>query len=89
MLARLDLRPELILCSPRERAVETVRILQAGGLAGRLVVDEWLASGSEWSDFERALADHHDAQRVLLVGHEPAFSRSVELLPARGQDQAA
>lgn len=76
----LGVRPEVILCSPRERAVESVSILQAGGLGGRLVVDARLVPGAEWSDFEGALADHPEADRVMLVGHEPALSRSAERL---------
>ena len=80
LFVALGVRPEVILCSPRERAVETVRILQEAGLEGGLVVDARLAPGAEWGDLLGALTDHPVAGRVMLVGHEPALSRSAQRL---------
>jgi phosphohistidine phosphatase len=84
LFVALGVRPDVILCSPRERAVETARILQTAGLGGRLVVDARLAPGAEWSDLEGVLADHREADRVMLVGHEPALSSSAERLTNAG-----
>ena len=33
-----------------------------------------------WTDFAAALSDHPGRERFLLIGHEPALSRSVESL---------
>lgn len=80
LLHRLQLRPELLICSPRQRAIESAQILQAAGLGGHLVVDSRLAPGAAWADIARVLADHPGLERVLLVGHEPDLSRSIQLL---------
>jgi phosphohistidine phosphatase len=80
LLRRLDLRPEIVLTSPRDRAVETARILQAGGLGGELITDQRLAPGMDWRELIAALGDHAQSERLLLVGHEPDLSRAVATL---------
>ena len=80
LLRRLDLRQDVVLCSPRQRAIDTATIVQESGLGGRLVVDERLAPGATWSDIERAIAEHAGARRIIVVGHEPDLSRAAQVL---------
>jgi phosphohistidine phosphatase len=76
---RLNLRPDVILSSPR--ALQTAELLAAGIKSSHEpVVDDRLRPGADWSDMARALAAHRDARRVMFVGHEPDFSMAVQEL---------
>jgi phosphohistidine phosphatase len=69
-----DLQPALVLSSPVRRAHETALIVSAH-LRAELVVEPWLACGM---DPERALDElraYREFLSVLIVGHEPDFSR--------------
>lgn len=73
MLADIGWKPDVILTSPKIRAVHTARLI------GRAVdvepTDETrLASAFELGDVRSMLASHPDARRVVLVGHDPDFS---------------
>lgn len=66
--------PEVVLTSPKVRASQTAEITTAGW-AARPISDERLAGGLELDDVRAILADHAPAaQRVMLVGHDPALS---------------
>ena len=78
---RLKLRPEVILSSPLVRAVQTAEIARAElELKAKLQTDERLAPGASWDRMAQAMADHHEAARVMFVGHNPDFEDAVELL---------
>ena len=79
LLARLNLRPDVILSSPLARARRTAEIV-AEALERTVVVDRRLRPGADWGGFARAMVDHPDARRVLFVGHEPDLSQTVALL---------
>ncbi|HTK45392.1 MAG TPA: histidine phosphatase family protein [Patescibacteria group bacterium] len=73
LLADIGWKPDVILTSPKVRAVQTAR------LVGRAVEvtpqdEARLASAFELSDLGSILAAHPDARRVVLVGHDPDFS---------------
>lgn len=72
-MARLEVNLDHCLTSPRRRALETARIAVAA-LGVDVEVSEALAGG----DFDLAeLVAGRD--EVLLVGHEPDFSRAIQL----------
>jgi phosphohistidine phosphatase len=78
---RLNLRPDLVLTSPLQRAVDTAVLLCEGlGLDRRPVASERLRPGASWDDLGRAMAEQPDARRVLFVGHEPDLSSAITLL---------
>jgi phosphohistidine phosphatase len=78
---RLNLRPDVVICSPLLRARQTAELLCQGiGHAAGPMVDERLRPGAGWGHLARATADHPGAGRVLFVGHEPDFSQIVALL---------
>ncbi len=86
LLARLGWPPELVVSSPAERAVATVRIArEAGGWDCPEEHDIRLYEG----DAEvvvgvlHELADSMD--RVLLCGHEPTWSELASLLTGGGR----
>jgi phosphohistidine phosphatase len=73
LLAEIGWKPDVILTSPKVRAAETARIV--GQAVDVKPADEQiLASSFELSDVASVLADHPDARRVVLVGHDPDFS---------------
>jgi len=74
-IARLSLDLRLIITSPLLRAKQTAAIV-ADELRMRdeLVVDDRLANGFNAEVCRAILADHADADSILLVGHEPTMS---------------
>jgi phosphohistidine phosphatase len=73
LLAEIGWKPDVILTSPKVRAAETARIV--GQAVDVKPADEQiLASSFDLSDVATVLADHPDARRVVLVGHDPDFS---------------
>lgn len=78
---QLNLRPDVVLVSPLERAVQTADLLCEGlGLGDGPVVDERLRPGADWERLAQAIADHDDARHVAFVGHQPDLGTAVELL---------
>jgi phosphohistidine phosphatase len=78
---RLNLRPDVVACSPLPRAVRTAELLCEGiGLARPPVPDDRLRPGAGWGEMARVIGSHPDARRVLFVGHEPDLSSAVSLL---------
>lgn len=76
---RLNLRPDLVLCSPLRRAVQTAEIFrESGGVTH--TIDEALRPGASWANFGRAMAAHPEARRVMFIGHEPDLSSAVTAL---------
>ncbi len=78
----LDLTFDLILSSPYARARQTADIVAKGlGLERGLALSALLEPGA---DLEALIADlasrRKDAERVLLVGHEPMLSSLISLL---------
>jgi phosphohistidine phosphatase len=78
---RLNLRPEVVLSSPLPRSLRTAELFVEGvGLSRAPISDERLRPGAGWPDLAQALADHHQARRVMFVGHEPDLSVAIALL---------
>ena len=71
-LAKLEITFQLVVTSPRIRALDTAR-LACAELACDFVVDDALSSGFDLDDalgLAHAAGDH---KRVLFVGHNPDF----------------
>jgi phosphohistidine phosphatase len=85
-MARLGLVPEVIVTSPLLRALETAGIT-AQGLPGRpeVVIDKQLVPGFGVKQLAKILARHVGRQSVMLVGHEPDFSRTIGALIGGGR----
>ena len=84
-LAGRGFRPELLLCSPARRALETLGALRGALGAARPVEEDealYLASAGHLLAKLQALPDA-EAQ-VLVVGHNPGLGELVQLLVERG-----
>lgn len=78
-LATIDHRPDVILSSPKVRAVETAdAVADAFGMA--VVTDPRLAGPLGIRILEEILADAGGRSRPMLVGHDPDFSELASLL---------
>ena len=78
-LAEQRLTPDRVLCSPARRTRETLEaVLQSVGYVEQRLVDGiYEASPGALA----ALADEHaDAERLMLVGHNPGLERLAALL---------
>jgi phosphohistidine phosphatase len=86
-LARLQVRFEAALSSPKQRAVQTATLAleQLGDATGALLeLEPSLAAGLNGERARELLAGLDADARALLVGHEPDFSSVVcELTGAR------
>jgi phosphohistidine phosphatase len=71
-LARLKVRPDLIVTSPLPRASQTAKIA-AEYLKAKVREDELLAPGFGMSELPTIVKRHH-AKALMLVGHEPDFT---------------
>lgn len=70
--------PDLVLTSPLVRARETAELLCKAAKVGPPVVQEWLVCGMRPQEALRELAAYKESmQTVVIVGHEPDFSRLV------------
>jgi phosphohistidine phosphatase len=78
-LHRLKIAPDAILSSPLVRARQTAEIV-APALGREVGIVDRLASGADWEDFLNLLAQWNTASSLMLVGHEPDFSRAAALL---------
>jgi len=78
-LSRAAFEPDVILTSPKLRALQTAEIV-AAALGRELVVEERLGAPLDLAVLERVLADAGHPQRPVLVGHDPDFSELLTLL---------
>ena len=74
-LARLKVRPTLIVTSPLPRAAQTAEIA-ADYLKAKVRKDELLAPGFGMSQLRTALK-RHQAKVLMVVGHEPDFTNVI------------
>jgi phosphohistidine phosphatase SixA len=75
LLSQVGSSPDIIVSSPRKRALETARIV-ARLLRMETTVDERLAGGLSLNVLDRLLGEL-GADRPMLVGHDPDFSSIV------------
>ena len=75
------IRPELVLCSPARRTVETFeRIAPAFGEGVRLLVDDELYGASSEELVHRLQAVPETVSSVMIIGHNPGLQNLAILL---------
>ncbi|MEA2194682.1 MAG: phosphohistidine phosphatase [Solirubrobacteraceae bacterium] len=75
-LVALEITFQLVLTSPRIRALDTAR-LACQELGSDFVIDDSLSSGFAMADALELAADAGEDKRVLFVGHDPDFTQVV------------
>ena len=80
-LARLDVRPDVLITSPMERAQRTAEMVApALGLEDKLSTAPGLGRGFGMRDLRRLLRQHPRAGSIMLVGHNPEFTSVIHKL---------
>ncbi len=75
LLARVNQIPERVLCSSAVRACETVRLaVEAGGWSCSVTVVAEFYGASTDAVLDRVAKEDDALDRLLLAGHEPAWS---------------
>lgn len=78
---RLGIKPDVVITSPRQRAIDTAALFIAGiGSSAPVGTDDRLAPGARWEDVAKVIDAHSGAASILLVGHEPDLSDIAEHL---------
>ena len=78
-IAALGLKLDAIVTSPLVRAKQTAKLV-ASAIDMDPIEDARLGGGFGPGRLAEVLADHPAAESILLVGHEPAISRTVAYL---------
>jgi phosphohistidine phosphatase len=80
-IAKLGLVLDAIITSPLTRAFETADIVaQHLNMRDKLMTDDRLAPGFGTQALTKVLKAHASAGALMLVGHEPDFSQTVNEL---------
>lgn len=80
-IAPLDLELNHIITSPLVRARQTAEIMaKTLKLKDALLEDTRLAPGFNLDTLKLLLAEHSQCKAILLVGHEPDFSQTINAL---------
>jgi phosphohistidine phosphatase len=84
-ISKLDLGLDYIVTSPLTRAFQTAEIVaEQLGLLDRMEIDDRLSPGFGRADLAEILNDHPRADSIMVVGHEPDFSMTIESLIGGG-----
>lgn len=84
-LVRLEIEPELVLCSSAERTRETLELLRPALGANVLVEDELYAASSD-ELLERVRLVPESAASAMLIGHNPGLQQLAVTLASAGAD---
>jgi phosphohistidine phosphatase len=86
-LARLEIEPELILCSPAQRTRETLQLLRpALGASPTVRLEADLYAASSPSLLERVRAVPETTASVMLIGHNPGLHELALVLASAGAE---
>lgn len=86
-MARRALRPDVVLCSPAVRTVETLIGLGDIATASRMIHPRRLYDGGA-SDYIEEIAGVRDAETTLLIGHNPMMEAVATALAGNGDEAA-
>ncbi len=84
-IAKMDLALDQIVTSPLTRTYQTAEIVAEHlWLLDRMITDDRLSPGFGRADLAEIISDHPRAEAIMLVGHEPDFSLTIEGLIGGG-----
>jgi phosphohistidine phosphatase len=86
-LARLEIEPDLVVCSTAERTRETLDLIRpALGAASTVSVEEELYAASSDELLERVRAVPEGVDSLMLIGHNPGLQQLALELASDGTD---
>lgn len=84
-LLQLGIRLDRIIASPLLRAQQTAEIVaRILELTDPVLTDARLAPYGSFGTISQLIQEHRDAQRLMLVGHQPAIGEALSGLCGRG-----
>lgn len=83
VLEALDLKPDLVLTSTATRARDTVRVAAESGRWDCPIVEEPGFYGADPDSVLEIASKVSDADRLMLVGHEPTWSSLLSRITGR------
>ena len=85
-LKKLDLLPDLVVCSPALRARQTLEAFsRAAGLKTEPIYEKRIYEASAERLHSLVRAFPKSSQRALMIGHNPGFENLITLLTGRGE----
>jgi phosphohistidine phosphatase len=92
-IAELGLKPDLILCSPANRTLQTLALAlpEMGNIAAKIINDDaiYMAAPETLLAMLRKLPDGPDAPHtVMIVGHNPGMEELADDLTGGGEMEA-
>ncbi len=80
-LKKMEIDPDLIITSPKVRAVQTAEILaETLRFSGEVRISADLATGPDISALGKLLRSKNASREIVIVGHEPGLGEVVEEL---------
>lgn len=73
-----NLMPDLIICSPAQRAQQTLKRICSECSANSIIVDELYLA--DYKQLLKVLAETPNAERVMLIGHNPGLEDLLHML---------
>lgn len=87
VVRELDLVPDIVVSSTAVRARSTAELARiTGGWGSRLVLDENLYGAGVVDTLESAATHGGECRRIMLVGHQPTWSMTVQHLTGTPAD---
>lgn len=80
-LKKTGIDPDLIITSPKIRAVQTAEILaETLRFNGELRISPSLSTGPDFADLDALLRADQEAGEIVIIGHEPALGEVIAKL---------
>jgi phosphohistidine phosphatase len=88
VLAALKIEISVVISSPLKRAAQTAVLLSNEmGYEGKLIMSDALRPEAAFSAFRTLLAQHRNAEAVMVVGHNPSIGQFTSKLVSGGQNE--
>lgn len=81
-LKKMGISPDMILCSPANRAISTARIIcdKINFSLHKLKLDDKIYTATSWQMLDIIKAIDNKYESILVIGHEPMISQTIEIL---------
>jgi phosphohistidine phosphatase len=87
LLSALDVRVDLIISSPLKRALQTASLVgNELGYEEKIQIEPALRPSASFDSFRELLRHCGKLEAIIIVGHDPNFSRFLSLLISNGSN---
>jgi phosphohistidine phosphatase len=87
LLSALDIHPDLVISSPLKRALQTASLVgNELGYEDKIQIEPALRPSASFDAFRELLRNCAKLESIIVVGHDPNFSRFLSLLISNGSN---